>query len=308
RLISEFGITIIQYHERAISLCCEVLSENHQDLAARYVDYGATLREQRKFDRAGDVFEKAKAIYENQDANTLPLDHPRYAACYSNMVKLYCDKGDFNQAFEFSTKELHIRQTYLCSYHPLITTSLHNLGTIRHRQGQYYRAFDFYKRAQALVEGATPQNQNAISSVYDSLASLYFDKAEYKLALEYYTKCLNIRKQILDETHPTIARSEMQLGRVHAHLQNYKDALEYYNRALQNNGNIGEVYINLGNPYSFQNEHTTAMDYYEKALTYYKETYGTDHSYTAMAYSKIGDTFYLLDNYDKSINHYMLAL
>ncbi len=224
------------------------------------------------------------------------------------MADLCCEKGDFNQAFEYSIKALHIRQTCFCLDHPLIATNLHNLGIIRHRQGQYYRALGFYNRAQVLFEEATPQNQNALASIYDSLGSVYFDKAEYDLALEYHTKSLYIRRQLLDEKHPSIARSEMQLGRIHAHLQNYIDASNYYNRAIQNSDEKGEIYLNLGDLHSFQNEYTIAMDYYEKALKFYKETYGDNHSYTATTCSKIGNAFYQLDNYDKAINNYMLAL
>ncbi|CAF1092680.1 unnamed protein product [Rotaria sordida] len=298
----------IQYHERAINICREVLSEHHPDLAIRYVDLGVTLIKQRKFDEALYVLHKARAIYENQDINTFPLDHPNYAKFYSTMADLYSEKSDFNQAFEFYTKALHIRQVYYYPDHPLIAANLHNLGVIRHRQGQYYRALGFYQRAKDLFEQVMPQNQKAITSLYDNLASLYFDKAEYELALEYYAKSLNIRRQIFDAKHPSIARSEMHLGKIHAHLRNYKDAFDYYNRALQNSDNLGEVYINLGDLHSFQNQHTNAMDFYEKALTYYKETYGDNHSYTATTYSKIGNAFYLLDNYDKAINNYMIAL
>ncbi|CAF4006457.1 unnamed protein product, partial [Rotaria magnacalcarata] len=298
----------MEYHERAISLCREFVSENHQDLAARFVDFGVTLTKQHEFDKALDLFNKARSIYENQDVDNFSIDHSRYATCYSNMADLYYEKDDFCQAFEFSTKALHIRQVCLRSDHPLIATNLHNLGSIRHRQGQYYRALGFYKRAQMLFEGVTPRNEKALASVYDNLASLHFDKSEYQLALEFYTKSLNIRKQILDEQHPSIARSEMQLGKVHAHLKNYKNASDYYNRALRYIDNLGEIYLNFGDLHSFKNEYTIAMDYYDKALTFYKEKYGNNHSHTAMTYSKIGNTFYLLDKNDKAMHNYTLAL
>ena len=66
------------------------------------------------------------------------------------MADLYCEKNDFDQAFEFSTKKLRIQQAHLCPDHPLIDA---NLGIIRHQKSQYYRALSFYKRTQNLFEG-----------------------------------------------------------------------------------------------------------------------------------------------------------
>ena len=177
---------------------------------------------------------------------------------------------------------------------------------LRHRQGQFYRAIGFYKWAQRLFEEA--KVPKALSSVYENLASVYFDKADYELAKDFYVKSLNLRKQIFDEKHPSIARSEMLLGKVYAHLQKYQDALDCYNSAIQYNENMGEIYINFGDLYSFQNEFNTAMDYYEKALAFYTDKYGNEHSCTAMAYSKTASALYLLDKYDQAMDHFMLAL
>lgn len=135
----------LQYHERSINLYREIYAENHPDLAARYTNLGVTLTKQRKFDEAANIFDKARTIFENQDINTFPLDYPRCATCYSNMSDLYCEKDDFNRAFELLTEALHIRQAYFSPDHPLIATHVHNLGTIRYKQGYYYRAFGFFK-------------------------------------------------------------------------------------------------------------------------------------------------------------------
>ncbi|CAF4639194.1 unnamed protein product [Rotaria sp. Silwood2] len=155
----------LQYHECAINICREVLSEYHPDLAIRYVSLGVTLIKQRKFDEALSALHKAREIYENQDINTFPLDHPNHAQLYSAMANLYSEKSDFDQAFEFYTKALHIRQVYYNPDHPLIAANLHNIGFMRHRQGQYYRALGFYQRAKYLFEQDMPQNQNKLTSL-----------------------------------------------------------------------------------------------------------------------------------------------
>lgn len=227
---------------------------------------------------------------------------------YSGIANLYSEKNDFNQAFEFSTKALKIRRDHLCPNHPLIAVNLHNLGCIRHQQGQYYRALGFYKKAQELFEQTTTQNQINLASIYSSLSSLYLEKNECELALEYSTKSLNIKRKLLDEKHLSISASEVNLGRIHARLRNYKEAFDCYNRALENTDNMGEIYVNLGDLHSFQNEHTIAMNFYDNALIFYKEKYGDNHSCTAKTYSAIGNAFYSLDNNDKAMENYALAL
>ena len=120
----------MEYHERAINLCREILPENHQDPAARYVDFAATLIRQREFDKAMSTLNQAKTIYESHDFDNFSLDHLRYAYYYTVLADFHLKKDYFDQAFQFSSEALHIRQNYLRADHPLIAANLHNLGSI----------------------------------------------------------------------------------------------------------------------------------------------------------------------------------
>lgn len=136
------------------------------------------------------------------------------------------------------------------------TTSWNNLGMLQ---------YSYYKNLDSAINDfniALKQDSNYTEALFN-LACAYHQKNEDTLAEHYFYRTI--------ESKPTYYLAYQYLSRMYSSQKNYDKIIELNNKAL-NNGNISDmIYLNLGNAYINKQDTAKAVQYLEKALTYYNK-------------------------------------
>ncbi|MFX1494507.1 MAG: tetratricopeptide repeat protein [Promethearchaeota archaeon] len=128
-----------------------------------------------------------------------------------------------------------------------------------------------FKDALKILEDLLERNPNS-ENVKKALIEVLFDYGGYlndEWVLDY-KKAAECFKKII-ELHPDDYRAWYNLGIAYFNLKNTEDALAAYQRAIQIKPDYMYCYYNIGLLYEAQKgELETALQYYEKALSYNK--------------------------------------
>ena len=118
--------------------------------------------------------------------------------------------------------------------------------------------------------------------IYEQLAEVYYYSKDYSKAKELYLKIEKIDNLYLKFNH---------LGEICFHEKEYENAIEYYKKSLEynTNGDIGYIYIKIGNCY-------TELGLLEEAKNYY--ILANEIAPTKQSYLKLGKIELLLHQQD----------
>jgi tetratricopeptide (TPR) repeat protein len=133
----------------------------------------------------------------------------------TKVVKLY-HQGRYSEAAEVAEEALAVAEKTFGPGHPLVATSLNNLGELYRLQGSY-------TEAEALYMVATSLN---------NLGELYRLQGSYTEAEALYKRALKIREKALGPDHPHVAASLNNLAVLYKAQGKYAEAEPLYKRAL----------------------------------------------------------------------------
>jgi len=167
-----------------------------------------------------------------------------------------------------------------------ISPAMEELGKYYMTKENFSEAINCYIQALKLEEKLG--NQLRIADFFDLLGVVYYYQEIFSKALEYNEKALCIYQNLKDTLK--IAKALSHLGSLHLSREycekrtpdqiksDQKTAMNFYRQALHiyeiNHFEAGEVHIwlNIGNVYRRMGDAEKAVDYIQKALTYYRET------------------------------------
>ena len=223
-----------------------------------------------------DRIKKVYNIYVKADnwAEKSALEKKKYENLLSDYTKFLDDYAYYDKAITINNRLLSIRKQCYGADNLSTATSLHNIGIVYSKTGNYTEALDYYFKALVIRERELGINHPSTASTYNNIGIEYDTLGDYSKALEYYTKALNIRERVCGLEHPDTAASYSNIGVVHDELGNYSEALKNYFKALAIN---------------------------EKKL-------GLEHPTTAASYNNIGNTYNELGNYAKSLEFHFKSL
>ncbi len=118
---------------------------------------------------------------------------------------------------------------------------------------------------------------NGVANMLNNLGAVHFNQGGDEKAIEYYLRSLRAAEEIRDTLR--IATALVNIGAVYFNKhETHNLALDYYLKALPlsellgNQDAIGTTAVNLGEIYLEQNKDDSALYYFEKALTAYRQT------------------------------------
>ncbi|CAF4261641.1 unnamed protein product [Rotaria sordida] len=130
----------------------------------------------------------------------------------------------------------------------------HQLGWVKHDQGQHKEAASFYEMSLEIYRKTLPEDHPSLGSIYNSIGQVYNDMGNYSKALEFYEKSHKIYEKALPSNHPDLAASYNNIGGVYDDMGDYSKALEFYEKAHQikekalpsNHPSLAISYNNIG--------------------------------------------------------------
>ncbi|CAF1173598.1 unnamed protein product [Didymodactylos carnosus] len=144
------------------------------------------------------------------------------------------------------------------------------------------------------------------------LENLFLNMTDYHRA-EHYCKLVINECQLNNDTD-LIKRLYGIIGVSYMKRQQLDDALDNFNivlNILYNNDNnrdfdfvpLGVIYNNIGLTYSYRNDWTEALVYYDRALDAYSQVLPSSHSLIATVYNNISMVNCLTGSYDLALNN-----
>lgn len=187
-----------------------------------YNDYGATYGRMGKFDEAILYYEKGLAAAEKNN------DYYVQQFCYNNIAGVYAGLNDFQKAFEYCEKALHIQLAYRPFDKQNIGLSYENLGEIAAMQGDYDVALENYVKALKIKEDLGQGNHEPLLL---AMSNLYFLQKDYHHSEEYALGALKSLNNSGSES--TLAADAYdQLGLLASTVKDYYEALEYHKKTI----------------------------------------------------------------------------
>ena len=141
----------LQYHEKALHICKNILkNSNNPDLARTYIYIAMSYRDIANESKCTEKMDAA-VVYLNK-ALEIKLDiygddHIKTSNVYDNLGGVYKDLGKPKKALKFYKKALAICEKRNGERHPYTAISYTNIGTVYHELGDYLTAINYHNKA-----------------------------------------------------------------------------------------------------------------------------------------------------------------
>jgi len=96
------------------------------------------------------------------------------------------------------------KELYPDYFHPIIASSLNNIGVIYQYKKDYPKALEYYNQALEIRMKVLPENHQDQAASYTNIGETYEFLGEYQLALEHAQKALIIYQTIFDNNYPYV--------------------------------------------------------------------------------------------------------
>ena len=185
----------------------------------------------------------------------------------------------------------------------------HQLGFIKHDQGDYREALSFYERALEICEKNLPNNHPSLATSYNNIGSVYSNMGEYSKAISSLERSPKIYQTNIPANHSDLATSNNNVGAVYDDMGEYRRALSFYERALEirqkslnvNHPGLATSYNNIGLVYFNMGEYSKALFFNEKSLEICENSLSANHPVLATCYNNIGSLYYNMGDYSKAL-------
>jgi tetratricopeptide (TPR) repeat protein len=134
---------------------------------------------------------------------------------------------------DWPQRALRIREKALGPEHPLVASSLSNLGRLYYSQGQYANAKPLYKRALTILEKALGPEHPDVASNLHGLAQLYDKQGQYEKAEPLFRRALAVVEKSYGPNHPSVAISLNNLALLLRHTNRLAEAEPLSRRQLR---------------------------------------------------------------------------
>ncbi|MCK7554723.1 tetratricopeptide repeat protein [Chitinophaga sedimenti] len=218
----------------------------------------------------------------------LPAQHVATVAAFSRAGQIYVQQQDFNKAatlLQFAAQAVPERDTM--NRH--IVFLYNNTAILYLMQDEYDKARPWAQRAYQLnlkLQGKDGQDMPSLLQT-NYYISQYSE--QYQQALAEGKELQRVMLLHYPPGHRAIGILHNSLGNIYEALLQYEEALYHRRKALdiqfanyqqkKNNGfSLASAYQNLGNLYSYINEHFLAQEYLAKGSAIFEQVYGPDEA------------------------------
>jgi serine phosphatase RsbU (regulator of sigma subunit)/Tfp pilus assembly protein PilF len=188
-------------------------------------------------------------------------------------------------------------------YNPGEAYALKYIGLINFYLGNYVQAYQNWEQALKIFEET--DDKKSIANMLSNLGVVYSTEGNDAKALEYYLKALKLAEEINDTIRKITTFNNIGLiyskkpASENLALENYLQALQL-SEIMEYYDGIGSSSLNLGELYYKQENYSTALEYFEKSLSAYRNT-NTVNITNALTY--IGKIYVIRKDYDAAIRY-----
>jgi signal transduction histidine kinase len=231
-------------------------------------------------------------------------DSTRIAACYINLGNNYSSLGKYDEAYFYHTQSYRVANATGNQLQRAI--SLHNIASTFKELGQYERSFEYFKLSMKISEDI--KDLEGAPYNYNEIGSLYIHRSQYdsaQAALMLSLKLTRERKLKINDLEPSIL---MNIAKTHLLQNDHKTALSYYDSAstlyLKTDNKFGIADVNLGRGLVYMKEKK-----YEEAQKLIEQSAGVAHQINAWkleieCYENLSTLYEHKGDYQKSLNYY----
>ena len=181
-------------------------------------------------DHSSALMYQEKALQLHQD--TLPVDHPDFAASLNNIGMAYAQQGKQDSALEYLKRALVIREKLYHENHPSIVTSCNNIGGLFSAKGNYDEALKYLYRAVSIGETVLPKGHPDLAAAYGNLGAAYEMQNRNLEALDFYKKAVVAIQVGSSENRTQLANYLALAAFVNAKLSNFAEAIQFMRQAI----------------------------------------------------------------------------
>ena len=198
-----------------------------------------------------------------------------------------------------------------------ISKSLHNIGGIHHKKGNYDKALDYHIQSLEIEEELG--DKYSMGASLKHIGKIWVDKGDYDKSLGYFIRSLKLFEEIGHKVR--MGMSNNYIGDICQIKGDYDKALDYYTRSLKIADELGDKYsighslMGIGLVYADIGDHDKAEEHLEKSLAIQKEIgfkvielVTTTHLY--LAYKNLEKTYDIVEIHklitdEEEINNYL---
>ncbi len=212
----------------------------------------------------------------------LGIDHPYSIQFLENISGCYGDLGDYNKAIDKEVTCLERIATKYGASSLEFASGLNQLAYYDSKLGIDSLALKWNKRAYEIRKEILGKDHPlTISSLYN-LSVDYSNLNLQELALESNFEVLKYRTKMFGENHQFTKEVYNNIGLCYSMLKDYPNALKYYLKC--ENGDFGSTLaVNLSSVYEKLGQWTKAIEYQEKAVSWYLADYFKNQLYLSDA-------------------------
>jgi tetratricopeptide (TPR) repeat protein len=178
-----------------------------------------------------------------------------------------------------------------------ITAGIYNkIGAVNNIINNYTKALEFHNKAIKILIRKYGKEHAEVGITYSNIGKVYI-KLDKPLGISVLYDALKIYKKKYGENHPYTAGAYMDIGINHIENKSFL-TLHSFEDSIYKLG--GEKKVNKSAEYAFNN--------FVKALAIYKNIYGDNHYFTAMAHNYLGKVYTLMDKYFTASQSLNIAL
>lgn len=205
------------------------------------------------FEKAIDLFEKSKEIFDSFDGNY----DAKFEKIFSNLGSVYWYIGNLEKMRHCYEKAYKISVKLYGESHESSALGLHNLALINVMEEDYDEAILIFKNSLdiklKIFGGVHPDTARG----YSNLGSAYLRISQVKKAYDLFNIALTIDKLVFHDFHP----------------------------------NLGLDYDDLGDVFSKDGDFSKAKEYYEISRSIFIYNYGTEYSHVKILDEKLKELY-----------------
>ncbi|MFC1587839.1 tetratricopeptide repeat protein [Planctomycetota bacterium] len=263
-----------------------------QDQANGYLHLGNGCSFRGDYDKATDLFNKARDIFEEIN------DQKGMANFYRHLGIVNIHLGEYDTAMTMYGKSQKISEDI--NDHLGLSNCFNVMGTILLKRGDKSQALEMLQKASEICR--QNNEQFTLALCYGTMGNIYYKWKNQEKALEMYEKTLEIGTRLGDQG--LLSRIYMNIGLLFDRSGEYNQAINMFEKSLEkkkflcDNAGMSSCYVNLGNVYKKLRDFKQAISMCEKSLEIAEEL--GDKLTIGYGYFTLGSTYFECDDLEKA--------
>jgi CHAT domain-containing protein/Tfp pilus assembly protein PilF len=247
---------------------------------------------------------KALQVLENSNE----IENPNFL---NLLGEVWLKKGNGEKAIEYFEKAKALIEKEDPNNNRLLGKSYNNIAVTLWSMGKSSQALQYHQVALQYREKLNDPLEEAASL---NNIGLVYSTSQPDLAIEYYNKAKSIYENAT--LQDKIATAYVNMGLAYSNQEEFSEALNNLNVALdirleingKNSTPVAFVYSSLASVFLATNDYRFAEQYAQKALTIYKQSYGSKHPEIATMYNLLGSSLLAEGKFKEAINSFQQAI